>query len=314
MTGQSHGGTTVYDVIVIGGGPAGYTAALYSTRAGLSTLVLEKFSAGGQMTQTAVIDNYPGFPEGIDGFTLGFQMQQGAERFGAVTVQTEVLSVNLSATPKQIVTDSGEYRAETVIIATGAEHRHLGLANEANLIGRGVGYCATCDGMLYRGKTVAVVGGGNSAVADALYLSNICEKVYLIHRRDTLRATAVYHEPLTRAENVEYKWNCEVRELIFEQKLTAVRLRNRISGDTEDLAVDGLFISIGQSPATGLFRDQLPMDGQGYILADESTQTPIPGVFAVGDVRTKAVRQIVTAAADGAVAAHYAEEYLARNK
>ena len=303
--------SNIYDVIIIGGGPAGYTSALYTTRAGLSTLVLEKFSAGGQMTQTSIIDNYPGFDEGVDGFTLGAKMQSGAERFGAITEQTEVLSISLNETPKRIVTDVGEFYAKSVIIATGADHKHLGIENEEKLIGRGVGYCAACDGMLYKGKTVAVVGGGNSATADALLLSKICQKVYLIHRRDTLRATRIYHEPLMKAENVEFLWNTQVDTLLFDKKLNGIKVKNLIDDSIDELTLDGLFISIGRSPETVLVRGQLDLDENGYIIADENTKTNIDGVFAIGDVRTKAVRQIVTAAADGAVAAHFAEEYLA---
>ena len=301
----------IYDVVVIGGGPAGYTAALYATRAGLDTLVLEKFSAGGQMTETQSIDNYPGFDEGVDGFTLGMKMQAGAERFGAKTVQTEVLSCELSTQPKMIVTDSGEIFARAVIIATGAGHKHLGVADEEKLVGRGVGYCAACDGMLYRGKTVAVVGGGNSAAADALLLSKICAKVYLTHRRDTMRAEKVYHEPLMKAEGIEFLWNSEVSELIYDKRLSGVKIRNKQSGEESELSLDGLFISIGRSPVTAAFGGQVALDGSGYIIAGEDTKTNIEGVFAAGDVRTKALRQIVTAAADGAVAAHFAEEYIA---
>ena len=304
----------IYDTIIIGGGPAGYTAALYTTRAGLDTLVLEKFSAGGQMTQTSTIDNYPGFEEGIDGFTLGFKMQQGAERFGAQTLQTEVLSADLTANPKKLVTDSGEFFAKTVIIATGADHKHLGIDKEDSLIGRGVGYCAACDGMMFRGKTVAVVGGGNSAAADALLLSKICAKVYVIVRRDVMRATKIYHEPLMKAENVEFKWNSQVRELLHGMKISGIIVENNKSAEREEIALDGLFISIGRSPATAMFDGQLSLDESGYIVADESTRTNIPGVFAVGDVRTKVLRQIVTAAADGAVASHYAEQYIAEKE
>ena len=303
----------IYDVIIIGGGPAGYTAALYTTRAGLDTLVLEKFSAGGQMTQTSTIDNYPGFEEGIDGFSLGFKMQQGAERFGAVTAQTEVLSVDLRSTLKKITTDSGEFYSKAVVVATGADHKHLGIDKEESLLGRGVGYCAACDGMMFRGKTVAVVGGGNSAAADALLLSKICAKVYVIVRRDVMRATKIYHEPLMKAENVEFKWNSQVTELHHEMKINAITITNK-NGETEKIDLDGLFISIGRSPATALFAGQIELDESGYIVADESTRTNIPGVFAVGDVRTKVLRQIVTAAADGAVASHYIEQYIAENK
>ena len=300
----------IYDMIVIGGGPAGYTAALYGARAGLEVLVLEKFSAGGQMTQTQQIDNYPGFDEGIDGFSLGFKMQAGAEKYGARTEQTEVLSVKLDESPKVISTDIGDFFAKTVVVATGAEHKHLGIDGEDALIGRGVGYCAACDGMLFRGKTVAVVGGGNSAAADALLLSKICAKVYVIHRRDTMRAEKIYHEPLMQAENVEFKWNCTVEEFVADAKLSAVVIADKLSGEKETLELDGLFISVGRSPVTELFRGQLDIDAQGYIVADETTRTNIAGVYAVGDVRTKVVRQIVTAAADGAVAVHFAQEYI----
>ncbi len=301
----------IYDVVVIGGGPAGYTAALYATRAGLDTLVLEKFSAGGQMTETQSIDNYPGFDEGVDGFTLGMKMQSGAERFGAKTLQTEVQSCELSSQPKKIVTDSGEILAKAVIIATGAGHKHLGVADEEKLVGRGVGYCAACDGMLYRGKTVAVVGGGNSAAADALLLSKICKKVYLIHRRDTMRAEKIYHEPLMKAEGIEFLWNSEVTELIYDKRLSGVKIRNKQSGEESELTLDGLFISVGRSPETAVLGGQVALDVSGYIVAGEDTRTSVEGVFAAGDVRTKALRQIVTAAADGAIAAHFAEEYIA---
>ncbi len=302
-----------YDVIIIGGGPAGYTAALYTVRAGFRTLLIEKLYAGGQINETTQIDNYPGFPEGIDGFTLGQKLQQGAERFGAETKNTEVISVRLSGKDKIVETHEGIYEAKAVIIATGAGHKHLGLPKEQELIGRGVAYCAACDGSFYRGKTVAVVGGGNSAAADALLLSRIANKVILIHRRDQLRATKVYHEPLKGAENVEFRWNGEVTELLHGEKLTGVKVRNVITGQEEEIPVDGLFISIGREPATALFAGQLSLDEGGYIIAGESTQTEIPGVYAAGDVRTKQVRQIITAAADGASAAHHIEEYLLKN-
>lgn len=300
----------LYDVIIIGGGPAGYTAALYTVRSGFSTLVIEKMAAGGQMNETIQIDNFPGFDEGIDGFSLGMKMQSGAQRFGAETKYAQVLSVQLHGDVKTVETDDGIYMAKAVIIATGAGHKHLGLAREQELVGRGVGYCASCDGMFYRGKTVAVVGGGNSAAADALVLSRIAKKVHVIHRRDSLRATKVYHEPLMRAENVQFHWNSAVSQLIADEKLSGAVLKDVHSGAESMLELDGLFISIGRDPATKLFAGQLELDEQGYIVAGESTETSIPGVFAVGDVRTKAVRQIVTAAADGAVAAHYVEEYL----
>lgn len=301
----------VYDIIIIGGGPAGYTSAIYTSRSGFATLVLEKFSAGGQMTQTTQIDNYPGFPEGVDGFELGTKMREGAERFGAKTVQAEVLEVNLKDKIKTIKTPDGVLLAHSVIIATGAEHMHLGLENEENLIGKGVGYCAACDGMFYKGKTAIVIGGGNSAAADALLLSKICKKVIVVHRRDTLRAEKVYHEPLLKAPNVEFEWNSTVCEILADNKVTGVKIKNTIEGTEKEIYTDGVFISIGRTPQTELFRGQLDMDKNGYIIADETTKTNLGGVFAVGDVRTKPIRQIVTATADGASASHFAEEYLA---
>ena len=304
----------VYDMVIIGGGPGGYTAALYAARAGLKTVVLEKLSAGGQMALTSQIDNYPGFPEGVDGFALAEQMQQGAERFGAESELTEVYSVDLKADPKVIETDEGTFYGKTVVIATGAGPRELGVAGEKELTGRGVNYCAHCDGMFYKGKTVVVVGGGNSAAADAMYLSRLCEKVIVVHRRDTLRATKVYHEPLMEAENVEFRWNSTVSKLLSSGKVTGVVLTDVNTGEETEVPCDGVFVSIGRKPATALVAQQLELDQGGYIVADETTKTNIPGVYAVGDVRTKELRQIVTAVADGAAAAHAAEQYLAEKK
>lgn len=304
-------GKHVYDMIVVGGGPGGYTAALYAARSGLDTLVLEKLSAGGQMALTEAIDNYPGFEEGIDGFTLAEKMQRQAERFGAKSEYAEVERVDLAASPKVLETSAGVFYGRTVVLATGAGPRELGLANEAALTGRGVAYCAACDGMRYRGRTVVVVGGGNSAAGDALALSRVAKKVILVHRRDSLRATKVYHEPLMRAENIEFRWNSAVTELLGGDRLTGVRLRDLRTGEETHLDCDGVFISVGRKPATELVQGQLELDRGGYIVADETTKTSLPGVYAVGDVRTKPLRQVVTAVADGAMAVHMAEEYLA---
>ena len=301
----------IYDMVILGGGPGGYTAALYAARAGLDTILLEKLSAGGQMALTSQIDNYPGFEEGIDGYVLAEKMQAGAERFGAKTELAEVLSVDLKGEVKIIETNEGMFYGRTVVIATGASPRHLGIPGEQELVGRGVGYCAHCDGMFYRGKTVVVAGGGNSAAADAMLLSRICEKVIVVHRRDTLRATKVYHKPLMEARNVEFRWNSQIVELEQNGKLTGIKILDVHSGDEQVISCDGLFVSIGRTPSSSLFAGQLQLDDNGYIMADESTETNIPGVFAVGDIRTKALRQIITAAADGANAAHHAEEYLA---
>ncbi len=302
-----------YDVAIVGGGPAGYTAALYAAGAGLSVLVLEKLSAGGQMALTSMVDNYPGFPDGIDGFTLAQQMQQGAENIGARTELAEVNSLDLTAQPKRIDTSEGVFFGKTVIIATGANPRLLGLPMEQALTGKGIHYCAHCDGHFYKGKTVAVVGGGNSAATDALILSRLAEKVYLIHRRDSLRAAHSYAKALEKANNIKFVWNSTVEDLLHEERLQGIVLRNSKTGTLHQLPLDGLFISIGRTPATDRVT-ALPLDASGYIIADESTCTAIPGVFAAGDVRTKALRQIVTAAADGAVAAHMAEKYLSEQK
>ena len=300
----------IYDMVIIGGGPAGYTAALYAARAGLDTLLIERISAGGQMTLTGDIDNYPGFDEGIDGFTLGMKMQQGAERFGAKSEYAEVLSVDFTDKIKKTETTSGIYYSKTVVIAAGANPRELGIENEQSLIGSGVHYCAHCDGRFYKDKTVAVIGGGNSAVSDALYLSRLVKKVYLIHRRDTLRAEKIYCESLMKAENVEFLWDNVVTDFIVEERVTGLKIKNVKTNESTEISCDGVFVSIGRKPATDFLKGAVKLDGNGYIVADETTRTSADGVFAAGDIRTKALRQVVTAAADGAVAVHFAEEYL----
>ena len=302
----------LYDIIIIGGGPGGYTAALYAARAGLDTVLVERLSVGGQMAQSHRIDNYPGFDEGIDGYTLGDNMRRQAEQFGAKTVFGQVSSVDFRADTKRVALGSQVLLGKTVILATGAYPRPLGLPNEQELTGRGVAYCAACDGMFYRGKTVVVVGGGNTAAADALLLSRIAKKVILVHRRDSLRATKIYHDPLQNAENVEFRWNSAVTELLHGDKITGVRVKDLLSGAETEISCDGVFVSIGRVPATALVKDQLALDEGGYVIAGEDTKTNLPGVYAVGDVRTKAVRQIVTAVADGAAAVHMAEEYLSK--
>lgn len=300
----------VYDTLIIGGGPAGYSAALYSSRAGLSTLVVEKMTVGGQMALTGDIDNYPGFDSGVDGFTLGMKMQSGAERFGALSEYAEVTAVDLSGKIKLIETTLGVYQARTVILATGAEPKRLGLEREDELTGRGVHYCAHCDGRFYKDKTVAVVGGGNSALTDALYLSRIAKKVYLIHRRDKLRASKIYRDALADKANVEVIYNAKVAELLADGRLGGVKLENTENGTLSELSLDALFVSIGRAPVSAFLGGQLALDGSGYVVAGEDTKTSIDGVFAVGDLRTKELRQVVTAVADGAVAAYHVEEYL----
>lgn len=302
----------IYDILIIGGGPAGYTAALYAARAGFDTVLLERMAGGGQMVLTGEIDNYPGFEKGVDGITLSTKMRQSAERFGVKTEYAEVTAVDFSGKIKEVETKNGKFQTKTVIISTGANPRELDLEREQKLIGRGIHYCAHCDGRFYKGKTVVVVGGGNSAASAALYLSRLAKKVYVVHRRDTLRATKVYHDPLLRAENLEFLWNSTLSELIADDdKLTGVRVRDVNTGKIKELACDGVFVSIGRKPATDFLADAVEFDPLGYVVADESTRTNIDGVYAAGDVRTKPLRQIVTAVSDGAVAVQYAEEYLA---
>lgn len=300
----------MYDVIVIGGGPGGYCAALYAARANLKTMVIEKFAPGGQMATTDIVENYPGFVDGINGFELGMQMKKGAERFGVKTKLAEVKSVELNANPKRIHTAKDVFEAKTVILALGAFPRELGLSNEAMLRGRGISYCATCDGMFYRDKSVVIVGGGNTAVADAIFLAKICKKVYLVHRRDELRASKTYMESLEKTENIEFLWSSEVVEVMADEFVTGVKVKSRKDDSVRVVACDGVFVAIGNVPNTDLIKGQVELDESGYVVADETTRTNIPGVFAVGDMRNKPLRQIVTAVADGAVASKYAEEFI----
>lgn len=300
----------IYDSIIIGGGPAGYTAALYLARSGRSVLLLEKLTAGGQIALTPLVENYPGFLNGIDGFVLGDNMKKTAEKFGAETKRAEVISLELNEKIKTVVTKREEFKAKTVILAMGAVPRKLGAEKEQELTGKGISYCAHCDAMFYRGKTVVLVGGGNSAAADAAILSRVAKKVYLIHRRDTLRATKVYHEPLKNMENIEFVWNSVITKIFENGRVSGVTVKNLINGSERNIECDGLFISIGRLPLTELVKDVLELDEVGYVVADETTKTAIDGVYAAGDIRQKALRQVVTATSDGAVAAHFADEYL----
>ena len=301
----------IYDIIIIGGGPGGYTAALYAARAGLDLVVIEKQYAGGQMALTEQIDNYPGFDDGVDGFYLAEKMKKQAERFGAESKSEEVISVDLKRNPKVIETKTQTYYAKSVVLATGASARKLGLPGEEELLGRGLSYCAACDGMFFRDKTVVVVGGGNSAAGDALLLSRICRKVILIHRGERLQATQIYHAPLMNTENIEIRQNSTVTELLHDNKLSGVRVKDMGSGEEKRIGCEGVFVCVGRKPETELVKGQLDLDANGYIIAGEDTKCNIPGVYAVGDVRTKPLRQVVSAAADGAVCVQMAEEFLA---
>ena len=300
----------MFDTAVIGGGPGGYTAALYCARAGFNVVLFEAIGPGGQMANTTLIENYPGFG-GIDGYDLGEKMAANAERFGVKTINEKVTSVELVGDIKKIITSSGTYEAKTVVIAVGADPKKMGLPDEDAMRGHGVAYCATCDGMMYKGKTVAVIGGGNTAVGDALYLSKMCSKVYLIHRRDSLRASKIYLETLKKADNIEIVWNARTTKILHEKNVTGIELEDTVSNSKRNIECSGIFVAIGRDPSTSMFKGIVDMDKNGYIVADETTRTSVPGVFAVGDVRTKPVRQIVTAAGDGATASKYIEDYLA---
>ena len=304
-------GVETFDVAVIGAGPAGLTAGLYAARAGLRTAVFERLSPGGQLAQTERIENYPGFAEGAGGFDLAWSMKEQAERFGVQIINEEVSSLDLVSPVKQLVTPYGAYGARSVIVATGARPRKLAVPGEVELTGHGVSYCATCDGSFFRGKTVMVVGGGNTAVADAIYLSRLAERVILVHRRDKLRATPVYHEQLTKLENVSFMWSTEVRALHGEEgKLVSAQVEHLGDGTLETVPVDGVFVAVGTQPNTEFLAGALPLDAGGYIAASESGETSIPGVFAAGDVRAKTLRQVVTAVSDGAVCAEQAANHV----
>ncbi len=303
-------------VLIIGSGPAGYTAAIYAARASMSPLIVTGMQAGGQLTITTDVENYPGFADAVQGPELMEAMRQQAENVGTEIVYDLITEVDLESTPKKAIGDSGTlYTADTVIIATGAQARWLGLASEEKFNGYGVSACATCDGFFYRGKEVVVIGGGNTAVEEALYLANICAKVTLVHRRDELRSERILQERLLKHDKIEVKWNSVLDEVLGDENplgVTGVRLKNAVSGDTEELSVHGVFIAIGHTPSTEIFKGKLPMDDEGYLFKKaDSTATDIPGVYAAGDVTDKIFRQAVTAAGLGCMAALEAEKYIA---
>lgn len=302
--------SVIYDVIIVGSGPAGLAAAIYGQRAGLSSLVLEEsYVSGGQVLNTYDVDNYPGLP-GISGMELAEKFHEHAKSMGASFLTAAVTAIREEGDRKVVETAKGDLSARTMILATGAHHRLLGVPGEERLTGMGVSYCATCDGAFFRDKTVAVVGGGDVAVEDAIFLARGCKKVYVIHRRDQLRAAKILQEKLLSLDNVEMKWNCVAEEILGDSQVSGVKVRDVKTGEGSELAVNGVFIAVGILPNTGFLGDFVQLDEGGYIVAGEDMKTSVPGVFAAGDVRTKALRQIITAAADGANAITSVEAYL----
>lgn len=299
------------DLIIIGGGPAGLTAGIYAKRAGLNVAIIEKFSPGGQMMLTSTIENYPGFKK-IDGFELSQKMHEHALEVGCEFLFEDVISINANASPKKVKTSAGEHEAKAVIIASGATARKLGAPNEEKLIGKGISYCATCDGAFFRDKIVAVVGGGNTALEDCMYLSNFAKKVYLIHRRDEFRGDNVLVKELLEktSGNIEILYNSIVKGLIGDKNLEAIEINNVKTGENKNLELQGLFIAIGRKPDTELTEGQINTDEAGYIIVDENCETSAPGVFAAGDVTNSNLKQIITACAQGAIAGNAAARFV----
>lgn len=300
----------MYDVIIIGSGPAGLTAAIYGQRAKLDVLVIEKQPmSGGQVLTTYDVDNYPALP-GIGGFELGMKFREHADKLGAAIVTEEIVELQLDTNPKKVVTNKNEYETKTVILATGANHRKLGVAGEEELRGMGVSYCATCDGAFFKAKDVAVIGGGDVALEDALFLARGSRKVYLIHRRGEFRGAKILQQRVKEIENIEILWDTVVEKINGTDMVKSISIYNKKKEERQDLSVSGVFIAVGTQPVTELFDGKVAMSKTGYILAGEDCKTSCDGVFAAGDIREKQLRQIVTAAADGANAITSVERYL----
>ncbi len=299
-----------YDIIIIGAGPAGLSAAVYAARGGLSTAIFEKGLVGGQINVTNEVENYPGFEETLSGIELTEKMRLQAVRFGAVFYDDEITAIGLEGLCKVIETHNGSFRAKSVIICTGAHPRLLNVPGEERLTGRGVSYCATCDGAFYRGKTVAVIGGGDSAVEEALFLTRFAQKVYIIHRRDSLRAQHIIQERAKENHKIEFIWNTVIQEIRGTDKVNELELCNRNTKEVSVIPVDGIFIYVGILPNNELVESRLELDNGGFILADENMHTNIPGIYAAGDIRSKVLRQVVTATSDGAIAAWSAEKWI----
>lgn len=301
-----------HDLVIIGAGPAGIAAGIYASRAKLSFVLLEKSFAGGQIINTYEIENYPGI-KATSGFELSNMFREHAEELDVEFRSEEVQELNLESDIKTVVTNAETYTAKTVILATGASWRKLGVDGEDKYSGMGVSYCATCDGAFYRGKVTAVIGGGDVAVEDAIYLSRMCEKVYLIHRRDELRAVKVLQEHLFKIDNIEILWDHEVEEIVGDNAVEHIRIFNNKTDEKRTLEVNGVFVAVGSTPNSQLMADQVAVDEKGWIKTNDDCETSLPGVFAAGDLRVKSLRQVLTAASDGAVAVYAAERYLVMN-
>ena len=303
----------MHDVIIIGGGPAGFSAALYSARAKLDTLLIERMISGGQMATTDLMENYPGFEEPITGAVLASHMEKQAKRFGTVIVKDNVVELKLDQEVKIVKTSNNVYKSKTVILCMGAFPKELGLQREKELRGAGVSYCATCDGFFYKDRKVAVIGGGDTAAEDAIYLSRMCKKVYIVHRRDSLRAIKLLQNEIFNKENIEIIWDSVVEEINGQLGVESIKLKNVKTNSISNLEVDGMFVAVGYIPSTQLVEGKIHLDEDKYIITDEKMQTNIKGVFAAGDIRKKVLRQVVTATSDGAIAASIAERYISEN-
>ena len=301
-----------YEVIIIGGGPAGLSAGLYTSRARLNSLLIEKGLVGGQIADAELVANYPGFVEGISGLKLGQSMHQQATKYGLNTITAEVTDIELQGEKKVVLTTNGNFTAKAVIIASGSERRKLSIPGEEEFTGKGVSYCATCDAFFFKEQPVAVVGGGDVAITEALHLTKFASKVIVIHRRNQLRATRILQEKAFSEHKIEFLWNTVVEEIEGKDTVKRLKLRQVITGEKSTLDVSGVFISIGLTPSTGYLRGVLPLDAAGYIATNEKMETEIPGIFAAGDIRRDSARQAITAAGDGATAAIYAEKFISQ--
>ena len=300
----------MFDVIIVGAGPAGLTAGIYAGRAGMSALILERVFPGGQIARAHIVENYPGFPEGVEGVELGIRFKEHAERHGAAIESVEVTGYDLDGDVKTVITTDKTYTAKTVILAMGAAYKTLGLYSEKKFLGTGVSYCATCDGPFFRGKDVAVIGGGDTALEDALYLANLVNRVYVVHRRDELRAQKALQKAAKQNERIEFVWDSEVDSITGETIVEGVRIRNKKTQEMQTLQVSGVFVAIGTVPHTDEVKTMVKTDTLGYIITDNGMHTSLPGVFAAGDIVAKPLRQVVTAAADGATAIYSAQNYI----